>query len=535
MIEIKLKCPGPLGSNGCPDQRQFVDFADNHSSAELQSAWSRVIDKCGWQRDTKDRQLRCPSCSASGTDQLVAGISRPLWEKALELYCSGIMPSVWGGKEGLPTARQFNNARHKYPWMMERIKASPCYRPQGTRASELTEDQWDYATNLFLSGLNPGEVCNGDSGRPTAKQWNSRMSRNADFRSMVNGEHNRRRMEKNKLLDSVLGRYELGSLDLCELLPTNADRQRWALRQRTDDSFANRVAAARNKRHAERQSQLFDELFDRALTLLADGCEITKLPGQDGGTVTASAVKNRVGRDPIFAARYTEALAQRELLWKRQEADGLRKPPADRGRIHLSSLDLSKDWQGVIDDIRQGLSIWDSLDRRPNAPNRRQWSGRKRVDAAFALMIEDAKEVREFSTDWAKKRIARKKAWKEAYRKKHQKGPQEAVGVALKRVLNSNELFRAVNQAVSANLPPHVRDDVIQNMILAILEGELTLSEVRSKSRQYLRDYDRATERWKTVSVDQTIAGTEDLKLLDRLSTEDGLYFSWDEEPEDEW
>lgn len=98
------------------------------------------------------------------------------------------------------------------------------------------------------------------------------------------------------------------------------------------------------------------------------------------------------------------------------------------------------------------------------------------------------------------------------------------IGERFRTALTQNDIYAAINRAVPLRLPAHVRDDVLGEMVLAVLEGELDLDAVPAKAREYLRRYDRASERWKLVSLDAPIAGTDDLRLNDTLSTEDGLW-----------
>ena len=64
-------------------------------------------------------------------------------------------------------------------------------------------------------------------------------------------------------------------------------------------------------------------------------------------------------------------------------------------------------------------------------------------------------------------------------------------------------LLLAVNAVVPHGLPGDLRSDVCQDMLMAILEGELLATELRAKMSEYLK---RARRRyampWGTVNID---------------------------------
>lgn len=80
------------------------------------------------------------------------------------------------------------------------------------------------------------------------------------------------------------------------------------------------------------------------------------------------------------------------------------------------------------------------------------------------------------------------------------------VGETFNEKLQRNDLYAIVNRATPKGLNPVARDDVIQSAILAILEGEISQSEISSAIKGFItsqyRDYDLASEHSKVKSLD---------------------------------
>lgn len=81
------------------------------------------------------------------------------------------------------------------------------------------------------------------------------------------------------------------------------------------------------------------------------------------------------------------------------------------------------------------------------------------------------------------------------------------------------ELISAVNAAIPKRVPEQVRADISQEMILGILEGEISLEDVKKQVNAYLRrfwkEYD--WDRW-TLSLDQPLPGTDFGNMYDVIA-----------------
>lgn len=97
----------------------------------------------------------------------------------------------------------------------------------------------------------------------------------------------------------------------------------------------------------------------------------------------------------------------------------------------------------------------------------------KRIQAAREYRVKN----RERLSAYNKARWAKLKAGKSV---------QVAIGEALNEALGKNHLYHNAQNAVSSRLPPHVRDDVISEIILAVLEGDLAEADISKHAGKFL-------------------------------------------------
>lgn len=87
--------------------------------------------------------------------------------------------------------------------------------------------------------------------------------------------------------------------------------------------------------------------------------------------------------------------------------------------------------------------------------------------------------------------------------------------------LSENELFRRIQAAVPRWLPQFVRDDVISEIVLAVLEGTVLVDQIQQHAKKCLHAHNRMFDQFGTVSLDEEIPGTDGLTYGDRLIYED--------------
>jgi hypothetical protein len=100
---------------------------------------------------------------------------------------------------------------------------------------------------------------------------------------------------------------------------------------------------------------------------------------------------------------------------------------------------------------------------------------------------------------------------------RHDDGPPRSV-------LNpeANDYYQ-VASLVPRYLPPDIRDDVVQSIFLAILEGALQRDQVKDRVKDYIRAHYREANRhgvgkYGMVSLDAPLRADSDLRLIDRIT-----------------
>lgn len=95
------------------------------------------------------------------------------------------------------------------------------------------------------------------------------------------------------------------------------------------------------------------------------------------------------------------------------------------------------------------------------------------------------------------------------------------LGERLRTSLARDPIWAAADAALSRNLRPDIREDVIANMILAHLEGGLPLQAFPSRASEFVRGHNRLYSTAGRVSLDQNIPGTDGLRIGDLISEDD--------------
>jgi hypothetical protein len=333
MLQVSLSCPGPAGGNGCPEELAPLVAESAPGQDPLRLAFSGLVrdaEAQGWRRGT-DNLIRCSSCAAhQGLPPVIAGIPIGKWWEALDRFCAGEPPSVWGGQDGLPTARQFNNVIHggRYPALRERWMQGPTFKADRKERSEsLSEERWTAVLACFLAGDAKEAICTDEPGVwPSAKMWNGRMARDAAFRSAVNLEHARRRRERDGGIDweAALAAFAGGeTLASFRNRPGFPDPNRWHRRWTEDEDFRARATAALKARPRKGAAR-----YDQVLQLRRDG--LTLAEACEAAAISTTAVINARRRDPLFAAAYEAATVQARAAQLVRPIERL--PPAIRER-----------------------------------------------------------------------------------------------------------------------------------------------------------------------------------------------------------
>jgi hypothetical protein len=83
--------------------------------------------------------------------------------------------------------------------------------------------------------------------------------------------------------------------------------------------------------------------------------------------------------------------------------------------------------------------------------------------------------------------------------------------------VDERELLDAIEAEMSPHLPEQIKDDVRQELALAVLSGEIRLTQLERKSHRYVRHIRRLhPDKWGPLSLDQPLPG-DGLPLRERI------------------
>jgi transposase-like protein len=88
-----------------------------------------------------------------------------------------------------------------------------------------------------------------------------------------------------------------------------------------------------------------------------------------------------------------------------------------------------------------------------------------------------------------------------------------------------HEMLRAVSEAVPHNIPHDRRADICQELVLALLIGDIEISDLPvAVWKMFHKVYALHPTTYGPLSLDAPIPGTDGLLLIDTLSTEDSIW-----------
>lgn len=75
------------------------------------------------------------------------------------------------------------------------------------------------------------------------------------------------------------------------------------------------------------------------------------------------------------------------------------------------------------------------------------------------------------------------------------------------KVLNQNEVFAAARNAVPRGLPSWKREDIISDIVLAVLEGRLSIDRIATSAKDFIKDHNRMFDHLSTVQFNDDFHG----------------------------
>lgn len=81
-----------------------------------------------------------------------------------------------------------------------------------------------------------------------------------------------------------------------------------------------------------------------------------------------------------------------------------------------------------------------------------------------------------------------------------------------------HEMVRLVNDIVPKGLPPDMRADICQDLIVGMLTGHFTKGDLYKPMKQIMREVQAASpSKWGDWSLDAVVPGTDGLRLIDTI------------------
>ena len=150
-------------------------------------------------------------------------------------------------------------------------------------------------------------------------------------------------------------------------------------------------------------------------------------------------------------------------------------------------------------------------------PSKASVEHRCRLDPEFRAVLAVAARKRRSARIKAAleaRRLAKEKRHAARAAAAHEPSPRHVFD----KMLSHNAIYRAVKAVVPASLPPITRDDVIGDMVLAVLEGDLAMNDLKARAKTFVKEHWRMFGTLRDVSFDAQLFSDGRSTLGDRVS-----------------
>lgn len=181
-----------------------------------------------------------------------------------------------------------------------------------------------------------------------------------------------------------------------------------------------------------------------------------------------------------------------------------------------------------LEKVREKNRRWRANNRDKVCEDARRWRANnpeKAIEISRRWRERNPEQSLECTRRWRKNNSEKAREYARQYRKKRAriKAALLPPGEILKTALLQNDLYAEASRQVPAGLPSFIRDDIISDIVIAVLDGEISAADIALKAKGIIKAYWRQFSDQRLVSLDDTVPGT-DLKRIDRISNEDALY-----------
>lgn len=231
---------------------------------------------------------------------------------------------------------------------------------------------------------------------------------------------------------------------------------------------------------------------------------------------------------PLVLFKGSWSLGKAQAMWNLAQAlkaqgvgtiaDAARWTTANPAATHAAGLHLHQKWpeQAVGQSMRSLMSRVRSANRMIDKDTHDFLMEMAHESRAWVLSLEPIAEFSPWATvPWRllKKppEIIRNPNW-----------PYLPEKVETVEPIDGVEMLLAVDSIVPKNLPPIIREEVCQDMVLAILEGEITREELAERRQQFIKGvFKRYPLKYGHVSLDAPMWSDSGKTLHDVLTYED--------------
>ncbi|PSO30219.1 hypothetical protein [Bradyrhizobium sp. MOS002] len=181
------------------------------------------------------------------------------------------------------------------------------------------------------------------------------------------------------------------------------------------------------------------------------------------------------------------------IWWVRKAADRRAKLDAaidERSATYRPTIYSDSAYDEAIELVRSGSPL-SNRQRRRDLPQRKMLETRSRADQGFGVR----------------------------YRQAVHQGRSASSKNHLRMALLQNDVYRQIN-AVVPKLDRADREDVLSDMVMAVLADDIDLTDVKQEASRFLHSHNRRF-RYGTVSLDAPMFEDNEVNMLDLLSTND--------------
>lgn len=172
--------------------------------------------------------------------------------------------------------------------------------------------------------------------------------------------------------------------------------------------------------------------------------------------------------------------------------------------------------------------------KEPGMPSEAAVYKRRANDAAFAAEIQKTLRARiqlrleaaiaaslaaRFPAGWVRTKQPRPYISR-SLRRNQTSGRRPEPGEIFKEQLNRNELYAFVASAIPREMSPIARDDIMADMMLAILEGRIERENIKAHVGEFTKQHWKLFGTFKNVSLDAPIYQGSNITIGDSLTYE---------------